>query len=58
MGKGDKKTPKGKRYAGSYGNLRPHSEAVRGKPAAAKAAVKPAAKRAPAAKKTVRKKGG
>lgn len=52
MGKGDKKTPKGKRYAGSYGNLRPHGEAVRGKPAA----VKPAAKRAPAAKKTVRKK--
>ena len=24
MGKGDKKTPKGKRYAGSYGNSRPH----------------------------------
>lgn len=24
MGKGDKKTPKGKRYAGSYGNARPH----------------------------------
>lgn len=23
MGKGDKKTPKGKRFAGSYGNARP-----------------------------------
>lgn len=58
MGKGDKKTPKGKRYAGSYGNVRPHGDAVRGKPGAAKATVKPAAKRAPAAKKTVRKKAG
>lgn len=24
MGKGDKKTAKGKTYAGSYGNVRPH----------------------------------
>ena len=28
MGKGDKKTAKGKRYAGSYGNARPHGTTV------------------------------
>ena len=50
MGKGDKKTPKGKRYAGSYGNARPHK-------ATTKAPVV-AATKAPVAKKTtaVRKK--
>jgi 30S ribosomal protein S31 len=61
MGKGDKKTPKGKRSAGSYGNARPHKAtsktaapvAKSAKAGAAKPAVKPAAK-APA--KTVIKK--
>ncbi|MDC8011920.1 30S ribosomal protein THX [Tahibacter soli] len=59
MGKGDKKTRKGKTYAGSYGNVRPHrikaeaaTKAVTAKPAAAKKA--PAA--APAAKKAAAKK--
>ncbi|MBS0212054.1 MAG: 30S ribosomal protein THX [Proteobacteria bacterium] len=58
MGKGDKKTPKGKRFAGSYGNARPHKATAK-KVAAPKAAkpAKPAAK--PAAKapaKTIIKK--
>ena len=59
MGKGDKKTPKGKRYAGSYGNARPHKATAKkaatsaSKPKAAKPAAKPAVK-APA--KTVVKK--
>ena len=42
MGKGDKKTPKGKRFAGSYGNARPHG----GSKTAPKAAAKPAGKTA------------
>ena len=61
MGKGDKKTPKGKRSAGSYGNARPHKATSKTAGAAAakttKVATKPAAK--PAAKapaKTVVKK--
>jgi 30S ribosomal protein S31 len=41
MGKGDKKTPKGKRFAGSHGNARP------------KAATKTATVKAPVAAKTV-----
>ncbi len=54
MGKGDKKTAKGKRYAGSYGNARPHSSKT---VAATKAVAKPAAKKAaPAAKKAPAKK--
>lgn len=63
MGKGDKKTSKGKRSAGSYGNARPHSAVSKsapkapaksaGKTAVAKSAAKPVAK-APA--KTVVKK--
>jgi 30S ribosomal protein S31 len=62
MGKGDKKTPKGKRSAASYGNARPHKATSKtDKPAAkavakttaAKPATKPVAK-APA--KTVIKK--
>ncbi len=61
MGKGDKKTPKGKRFAGSYGNARSHggnktapkaAAKPAGKTAVAKSAAKPAAK-APA--KTVAK---
>jgi 30S ribosomal protein S31 len=60
MGKGDKKTPKGKRSAGSYGNARPHkatSKIVAPATKAAKTVAKPAAR--PAAKapaKTVVKK--
>jgi 30S ribosomal protein S31 len=58
MGKGDRKTRRGKIYAASYGNKRPHSKRVVGtgaavvaKPVAKKAAAaKPAAK-APAKKK-------
>ncbi|HEX7129315.1 MAG TPA: 30S ribosomal protein THX [Rhodanobacteraceae bacterium] len=46
MGKGDKKTRKGKIYAGSHGNTRPHSPKSK---AAVKTAAKPAAR--PAAKK-------
>ena len=60
MGKGDKKTRKGKIYAGSHGNTRPHSpksKAVVKKPAtapkpAARPAVKKAAPRKTAAKKS------
>jgi 30S ribosomal protein S31 len=57
MGKGDRKTRKGKISIRSYGNSRPHTEkkdAAAVKPAAAvKTAAKPAAakKAAPAAKK-------
>lgn len=46
MGKGDRKTRKGKIYAGSHGNARPHS-------AKSKVAVKKAAK--PAARPAVKK---
>ncbi|HTA65983.1 MAG TPA: 30S ribosomal protein THX [Xanthomonadaceae bacterium] len=56
MGKGDKKTPKGKRSAGSYGNARPHKATSKTAGAAAvkstKVATKPAAK--PAAKAPAR----
>lgn len=56
MGKGDRKTRKGKISIRSYGNSRPHTEKkdAAAKPAtsAAKTAAKPAAaKKAPAAKK-------
>jgi 30S ribosomal protein S31 len=53
MGKGDKKTAKGKRYTASYGNARPHS-ATKKAPAVKKAAATPkapVAKKAPAKKK-------
>jgi 30S ribosomal protein S31 len=59
MGKGDKKTPKGKRSAQSYGNARPHKATskivapVKATKSVAKPAAKPATK-APA--KTVVKK--
>jgi ribosomal small subunit protein bTHX len=56
MGKGDKKSTKGKRWRGSYGNSRPSKqnrpEAVVAPKAEKKA--KPAAKK-PAAKKTAKK---
>lgn len=48
MGKGDKKTTKGKIYAKSHGNKRPHSTVK------AAAVAKPAAK-APAKKAAVKK---
>lgn len=49
MGKGDRRTRRGKIYAGSFGKLRPKSTKKTGvKKAAAPAAAKPAAK--PAAK--------
>jgi len=55
MGKGDKKTRKGKIYAGSHGNTRPHSAKSKAavKTTAAKAA-KPAT-RAPAKKVAAKK---
>jgi 30S ribosomal protein S31 len=48
MGRGDRKTRKGKIAIRSYGNVRPHAEtnAVAAKPKAASAAAKPAAKTA------------
>ncbi len=52
MGKGDKRTRKGKIYAGSYGNVRPHSSVVTDKVAAKPA---PVAKKAPAKKAAARK---
>ena len=58
MGKGDRKTAKGKRYNSSYGNARPHATATRAggaatAPAAKKTATKSATK---TARKTVAKK--
>lgn len=49
MGKGDKKTAKGKRNIASYGNARSHSATK--KPMAAVKKAAPAAVKAPAAKK-------
>ncbi|MCY1553203.1 hypothetical protein D9M68_896620 [compost metagenome] len=60
MGKGDRKTAKGKRYNASYGNARSHvgTRAAAGvaAPAAKKTVAKPAVKKA-VAKKTVAKAG-
>lgn len=62
MGKGDRKTRKGKIAIRSYGNTRPHAavKAAGAKDAvakpAAKAAVKPAVKKAAPAKKVAAKK--
>ena len=53
MGKGDRKTKKGKIFVKSYGNVRPHSEAAKSAAGAAPAAVKKAA--TPAAKPAVKK---
>jgi 30S ribosomal protein S31 len=60
MGKGDRKTAKGKRYNASYGNAR-SSASTKAKgtataPAVKKTATKTAATKAPAAKKVVAKK--
>ncbi len=65
MGKGDRKTRRGKTYRGSYGNTRAHAAVpavVGGKPTVTKpsatkpTATKPAATRAAAAKKPAAKK--
>ncbi|MCE2713580.1 MAG: 30S ribosomal protein THX [Cryomorphaceae bacterium] len=72
MGRGDKKTAKGKRALGSYGNSRKKKttkpsvapvakaekkkETAEKKPATKKAAAKPAAEKKPAAKKAPAKK--
>lgn len=50
MGRGDRKTKKGKISIRSYGNTRPHAEKKEAgaKPAVAKAAAKPAVKKAAA----------
>lgn len=42
MGKGDKRTAKGKRFKGSYGNSRPQGEAAAKKSAAKKKTAKKA----------------
>ncbi len=50
MGKGDRRTRKGKINISSYGNARPHEKVTVGKPAAAAPAKKAPAKKAPARK--------
>ncbi|PZP59658.1 MAG: 30S ribosomal protein THX [Pseudoxanthomonas spadix] len=55
MGKGDRKTAKGKRYNASYGNSRKHGAAVAA-PVTAKSVAKSPAKKA-VTKKTVAKAG-
>lgn len=54
MGKGDKKTRKGKIYAGSHGNTRPHSPKKAAVKTTATRAAKPAT-RAPAKKAAAKK---
>ena len=58
MGRGDRKTSKGKRAIRSYGNVRPHKAVAKAGVAAKKAAApKPAVKKAaPAVKKAAPKK--
>ncbi|RDZ27729.1 30S ribosomal protein THX [Lysobacter silvisoli] len=58
MGKGDRKTAKGKRYNSSYGNARKAVTKATGAVAAPakKTAKQPAVAKAPAAKKVVAKK--
>ena len=58
MGRGDRKTKKGKISIRSYGNTRPHAEKKEAgaKPAVAKAAAKPAVKKAAPVKKAAAKK--
>ncbi|MBS0431447.1 MAG: 30S ribosomal protein THX [Proteobacteria bacterium] len=61
MGKGDKKTRKGKIYAGSHGNTRPHSpksKAAVKKTATPKPAARPAVKKAAPKKAAPRKTTG
>jgi len=57
MGRGDKKTAKGKRYSSSYGNARPHVavKATAGKTVAVKAPVAKAPAKKAAAKKAAAK---
>lgn len=56
MGKGDRKTAKGKRYNASYGNARPHQAIVKAATTAVKAApAKAPAKKAPAKKAPAKK---
>ena len=56
MGKGDRKTAKGKRYNASYGNARPHQTIVKAAATAVKAApAKAAVKKAPAKKAPAKK---
>jgi 30S ribosomal protein S31 len=50
VGKGDRRTRRGKIYAGSFGKLRPKA-GTKAKAAPASAAAKPAAKAAPKAKR-------
>lgn len=50
MGKGDRRTAKGKRYSASYGNSRPHGKSGVVAPAAATVKA-PVAKKAAAKKK-------
>ena len=63
MGRGDKRTEKGKRFKKSFGNSRPHkikkaaaSEVAAPKKAKAVKADKPAVKKAPAKKAAAKKK--
>lgn len=67
MGRGDKRTAKGKRFKGSYGVSRPHKDAsiapaieaakkAKAPKAAATTAEKPAVKKAPAKKAAAKKK--
>jgi 30S ribosomal protein S31 len=54
MGKGDRKTAKGKRYNASYGNARPHAAVTKAAGTAAAPVVKKAAGKS-VAKKAVKK---
>ena len=58
MGRGDRKTKKGKIAIRSYGNTRPHAEkaATGARPAIAKPATKPVLKKAAPVKKAAVKK--
>jgi len=55
VGKGDRRTRRGKIYAGSFGKLRPKDPSRGKKPATARATAKPAAKTARPAAKTAAK---
>ena len=59
MGRGDRKTRKGKISIRSYGNVRPHAAKKKtAKPAAAKSPAKAPVKKAAPVKKTAAKKTG
>lgn len=58
MGKGDKRTRKGKIYAGSHGNTRPHSPKGNAAVKKAKPAARPAAKKAAVKKVAAKKSAG